>query len=193
MKISCVILAAGNSARMGESKPFLKFNGEMSFLERIVTVYHSAGIHDIVAVVNEEVRKGLMTHSSLILNDCRFVLNQNPDWGRFYSIKLGLKEAGERPLIFLQNIDNPFVDERILRLLLSGISSNDFAIPLCKGHSGHPVLIANRLIKPITQATENDLNFRELLSSFNKAEIEVNDPGILVNINTQEDFKRCFG
>ncbi len=86
---SCVILAAGLSNRMGKKKPLLRFNNEFTFLEKIVSAYKLWGIAKPVVVVNRDVLFKINQLKSQWLEDCKFVLNQYPDYGRFYSIKAG--------------------------------------------------------------------------------------------------------
>lgn len=47
--VTAVVLAAGYSSRMGEFKPLLPL-GEVTVLERVVTLFHDAGISDVRVV-----------------------------------------------------------------------------------------------------------------------------------------------
>jgi molybdenum cofactor cytidylyltransferase len=192
MSISCVILAAGNSARMGESKPFLKFNSSLNFLESIVSEYESAGIHEIIVVVNDEVLSLLENSNSILLQNCKFILNPHPEWGRFYSIKIGLQAVGERSHVYLQNIDNPFVNKNLIQLLMAETLNADYSVPFFEGISGHPILISGKVINSILQTNEKGSNLRNILAFFKRSEVKIDDPGILANINTPEDYNRYF-
>ncbi|MCD4791101.1 MAG: nucleotidyltransferase family protein, partial [Bacteroidales bacterium] len=114
---SCVILAAGLSNRMGKKKPLLRFNNELTFLEKIVSVYKSWGVEKPVVVVNRDVLFKINQLKSQWLEDCKFVLNQHIGYGRFYSIKLGLQNIMKNLPVFIHNVDNPFVNHCVLQLL----------------------------------------------------------------------------
>ncbi len=192
MKTSCVILAAGNSERMGQMKPFLRFNSSFTFLEKILHVYQSTVINKIIVVVNDDVYQQLQQIKYSNLESCKFVINKNPEKGRFHSIKLGIKEAINDSLVFLQNVDNPFVDNKTLELLKSEICDAEYAIPVFEGNSGHPILLSAKVANAIIQNQKNNPNLRNVLKSFLRCEVKVNDPGILVNINTPEEYSQHF-
>lgn len=192
IKPSCVILAAGNSSRMGVLKPFLKFNEEFNFLENIINNYLKTGVENIVIVVNQSFLDDATVYKIPLLKKCTLVLNEHPEYGRPYSMKIGLHKSGSKSPVFVQNIDNPFLQQATLNLMQSSIMDADVAIPSYQGRNGHPVLIAKAVIKTIIRNTNYDLNFRELIQSFRHVEVKVSDPGILVNINTPEDYSIFF-
>jgi molybdenum cofactor cytidylyltransferase len=191
MKTSCIILAAGKSERMGELKPFLRFSENTTFLERIIKVYHSQHIYDPVIVVNDEVHHRMQKSKSLP-NNSKIIINPFPDYGRFYSIKLAMHELGNDSFVYLQNIDNPFVTEKTLLALKNEICESDFAVPVFEKQSGHPLLLSAGVLKGIVQIKDNNSNLRNILSFFRKREVEVEDPGILININTPDDYIKNF-
>jgi molybdenum cofactor cytidylyltransferase len=191
MNLSCIILAAGQSTRMGTSKPLLKFNLKMNFLEKIVTTYQSAGIQDIIIVINSNVKKELQHSSSGKIQECKVIVNHQPGLGRMNSIRIGLRET-QNSLVFIQNIDNPFVNEKILISLNNGIGESDFAVPTMNRSSGHPILLSEKVIHAVLQNEKTDINFRVLLKSFKRTNIQVEDPGIFININTPEDYALYF-
>jgi len=160
---SCIILAAGLSNRMGKKKPLLQFNDELTFLEKIVSVYKSWGIEKPVVVVNRDVLFKVNQLKSQWLEDCKFVLNQYPDYGRFYSIKVGLEKVKYNSPVFIQNVDNPFVNQCILQLLFDQLAKDDFAVPVYKGKGGHPVLLSEKVITDIIAEKEHGLNLRDFL------------------------------
>ncbi len=70
-----IILAAGLSERMGESKANLRFSEEESFLDHIIYVYKRFGVSKIVLVVNE------FFDSEHFVQDenLKIVINQQPE------------------------------------------------------------------------------------------------------------------
>src|ERR1017187_6339496 len=86
-KVSCVILTAGRSERMNSPKAFLKFSDEENFLQRIIHVYHGAGINDIIVVTNAQIESNV---DKVNYEGVRFVINPTSERGRMSSLKIGL-------------------------------------------------------------------------------------------------------
>ncbi len=192
MKISCVILAAGNSERMGQSKPFLRFNDGLTFLERIVTTYRSQAIEDMIVVVNNHVFQQIQKQGSKYMGKSNLVLNQHPEYGRFHSIKIGIMELFNASHVFIHNVDNPLVEAKTILSLKNEINEADYAVPVLDGNFGHPILLSDKVINAILQNQQTDLNLRKFLLAFKRREVKVNDKGILVNINTPEEYSMYF-
>ena len=182
-----VILAAGISERMGKPKHKLVFSGEETFLDHIIRVYRRYGVSEILLVIGESAGWKSFRPDKPI----KTVINRNPEYGRFHSIRLGLKELKNIP-VFIQNIDNPFVNAGVLVSLKNGLGEEEFAVPVYEGRSGHPVLLSDKIIKSVINDFQSNDRFDEVLKSFKRKDVIVNDPYIGVNINTPEDYKRYF-
>lgn len=83
-------------------------------------------------------------------------------------------------MVFLENVDNPFVDNKTLESLKNEIYKADYAIPVFEKNSGHPILLSAKVANAIIQNQKNNPNLRNVLKSFLRYEVKVNDPGILV-------------
>ncbi len=177
---------------MGKPKPLLRFNEKQNFLERIVSVYGSAGIKEIVVVTNAEVLDRIRVSVSPSFKESRFVLNSQPELGRFYSIKLGLELVKKNTMVFLQNIDNPFITQEILADLKNQVGTSDYAVPEFEGRPGHPVLLSNKMVDALSALENYYFNFRDFLKLYKGKTVPANDPGIMVNINTPEDYSKYF-
>ncbi|MCD4735244.1 MAG: NTP transferase domain-containing protein [Bacteroidales bacterium] len=184
---SVIILAAGRSVRMGKPKIALQFSEEDTFIDHIIKVYQKFGVHKIILVVNDLAVQNISRDEDQLI----FVVNPYPEFGRFYSIRLGLKELGPSP-VFIQNVDNPFVNPGLLMMLEAGIKDGDFSTPVYKSHGGHPVLVSGRIVPKLINDFNKDDRFDEVLKLFDRRIVNVNDPYITVNINTPEDYEEYF-
>ena len=187
---SVVILAAGQSTRMGRPKFALKFDENLTFLEKIITEYNSFGCRQIIVVLNEEGESYLKENPIKLFGNITIVTNSHPEWERFYSIKIGLKHLDESSCAFIHNVDNPFVNKQVLKSLQGEMAEIDYLVPCFKGRGGHPVLLSKKMIKHIIAEKNPDLNFRDFLKRYAKKVVEVRDERVLVNVNTGEDYKR---
>jgi len=185
---SVIILAAGQSRRMGYPKFTIPFNKKDSFLDVIIDQYHSFGCKNIITVLNNEGINYIEKQGHSYPNNVSFVTNLHLEYGRFYSIKLGLKKLPNTHPVFIHNVDNPFVNHDTLQKLISNLSF-DYVTPSFKGRGGHPILISDRITQQIISQDENNLILSEFLKRFKKHRIEVDDRNILVNINTPEEYQ----
>jgi len=183
---STLILAAGESSRMGVPKPFLKFDKQHLFIDKIINEYLDFGCNEIVVVTNKNLEKDYFSKDKV-----KIVINEHLEYGRFYSVKIGVKELSNE-FCFIQNIDNPFVCQDILNLLFIEKNNADYLVPEFEHIGGHPVLIGKNIIDGLKIELNNDLNFRDFLKSFDCKRIECYDKNILININTPEDYKEYF-
>ncbi len=192
-KYALLILAAGKSGRMGEPKFGLKFNETTTFLENIISVFNENACAEIVIVVNEEVQKLLLNQSYTFPQTTKIIVNKHPEWGRFYSVKIGLQQLENTQAVFLVNVDNPFVNSNLINALLDEKDAADFMVPSYKGKGGHPILLTQKVIDKIVHEENIESNLKLFLLKFNKKFLEVTDPNVLANINTPEEFLQYFG
>lgn len=191
--VSVVILAAGNSSRMNSPKPFLPFNEERNFIEKIVDTYLEAGIGEIILVINADMERRLRLILAMNYPSCNIelVVNRFPEKGRFYSIQKGLMKVSNS-FCFIQNIDNPFITGELLQALVKGLTTTNYVVPACRNKDGHPVLIGREVREHILLVKGADNNFRNELKHFTKNQIEWPFDDILANINTREDYRKYF-
>ena len=188
-----VIPAAGNSARMGSHKALLPYDGQQSFIRKIVSAYAEAGIQKVVVVVNRDNADGIK--ASLRGNDfgnVQLVMNGHPEWERFYSIKCGLAEVAAYEACFIHNCDNPMVGAAVIRKIQEGFLKGGVTVPEFHGRRGHPVLLSRNIIQAVLGHPENSCNFKSFLSAFPTKTISVDNNSILFNINTREDLQNSF-
>jgi molybdenum cofactor cytidylyltransferase len=194
--ISGIILAAGSSQRMGSPKSLLKI-GEKKFLQYIVEVLHSARIIDVVVVLGaeaEEIRK------SLTWFDGKIVVNEEWSKGQLTSIIKGIgaldlnsTEPEEVNGAMICLVDHPLLTQSLLVDLLQGYwtSKKKIIIPTFNGKRGHPVIFDKKYFDEIRSAPF-DVGARAVVHKYadDVCEVPVNDEGVLINIDTQEDYKK---
>lgn len=185
-----LIPAAGNSSRMNSPKPFLTFNKQSNFIEQIVDSYSKFGISYITVVIDPKHNEWENIISKY--TDVKFIENHHVEYGRFYSILLGIKSLPELDNCFLQNIDNPFVSHEVLNKLIGNIHSGSYSVPTFESRGGHPILLCNKILNSIKDIEDYSLNLREVLSKFNRINVEVNDSKILMNINTEAEYEKLL-
>jgi CTP:molybdopterin cytidylyltransferase MocA len=187
-----VILAAGSSSRMGKPKYALKFDENLTFAERIISILLDLGCEKITIVLNSKDIQNFKKNFTIYLSRLTVVENPNPERGRFSSIKLGLELLKFQGNVFIINVDNPLFQKETLTFLAEKSNEAEVIIPVFQGQKGHPVLISQPVVQKVLAQTTQDLNFREFLNGFQQCFVEVGDENILVNINTPEDYEAHF-
>ena len=153
--VAAILLAAGQSKRMGAFKPLLAF-GETTVIRSCILSLSSGGIDDIVAVLGhraDEVKESLKDFTAFSNLHLRFALNPEPESEMSVSIACGVRELpSEAKAVLIALTDQPAIPAAVVRGLLDQWQSgNKLVIPEFEGRGGHPVLV--------------DLSFREELLS----------------------------
>ncbi|MHB8771843.1 MAG: nucleotidyltransferase family protein [Syntrophales bacterium] len=187
---SALILSAGRSSRMEEFKPLLPLGGETLF-ERVIRLFRQAGIDDVTAVLGHRAESLIP-----LVERCgvRSVINERYDEGMFSSLRAGVLalDPGRRGF-FLLPVDIPLVRPETLRALMAAFRAGtaDVCRPCFRGRYGHPPLIATELI-PAIAGFDGAGGLRTLLDGWQgrTAAVAVEDPGILVDVDTRDDYER---
>lgn len=139
IQVAAILLAAGQSKRMGAFKPLLPF-GNKTVIECCVDYLREGGVETIVVVVGHranEVRQKLERH------DVRFAFNPDPKSEMGASIAAGIRElpaTAEATLIALS--DHPAVPATVVSTLISAWQNGArLVIPTSQNRGGHPVLV----------------------------------------------------
>lgn len=186
--ITAIILAAGESKRMGEPKMLLPW-GKSTVLQTVISTFQAAGIKDIL-VVTGGARQQV---EALIGKTVQTVFNENYQTGEMLSsIQLGLsvkmREAGAA-LICLG--DQPQAEERSVRRICNAFleSKSQIVVPSYQMQRGHPWLAARPLwgelldMKP--PKTPRDFlkkHAREIHY------VNVDTPSVIADLDTPEDY-----
>ena len=189
---SCVILSAGYSLRMGMPKALLEFDTNQTFIEKITDIYASAGIDEVVVVLQPNLFELIFSKHILFAEKVTFVENLHPELGRFYSLSEGLKTINPHNSCFFQNIDNPFTSMEILYSLIQVKDEAEVIIPAYGSKKGHPVLINQRIVSNIVECSSNEMPINSFLQQFNMKHLSVNNPNVLSNVNSEDDYAKWF-
>jgi molybdenum cofactor cytidylyltransferase len=194
--ISGIVLAAGSSQRIGTPKALLKI-GEKTFLQHIVEIVHSARIIDVVIVLGAEAEE---IQKTIIWFDGKVVINNDWQKGQLSSIIAGLNaldltksEPEEIHGAIICPVDHPLLTQSLLVDLLQGywLSKKRIIIPTHRGKRGHPVIFDRELFDDIRNAPI-DIGARAVVRNHEQEvhEVDVNDEGVLINIDLPDDYKK---
>jgi len=190
-QVSCVLLSAGSSQRMGCHKALLPYDEDTNFIQKIAGVYLKSEFEQVVVVVSNELNEILFsTPQPLLLSEnITFVINDKPELGRFYSLQTGIKLIPPGNFCFFQNIDNPFTSVELLDTLIQQKELADVIIPVSGNNSGHPVVISPSVTAAILTQSDPEIRIDDFLKKFNVLLAETGDNRILTNINLPSEYR----
>jgi molybdenum cofactor cytidylyltransferase len=175
-----VILAAGLSTRSGRWKMALPL-GDKTVLQRCVE-----GMLDAVNRIWVVTGWRADQVASLLQGYPKVELVPNPEYrqGMFSSVQAGLARAcAER--VFLTPGDYALLPPSVYAQMLAVTA--EIVIPTHGGKKGHPVLLGHSSVREIL-ALPGDAMLRDYIAESGFATVEVDSPGILLDIDTPEDY-----
>ena len=186
--ITALILAAGQSRRMGQPKMLLPWGGT-TVLGQVIHIFKAASVEDILVVTGgarEQVE-------ALVGASARTVFNPSFAEGEMLSsIQVGLAELKPRAEAVLIGLgDQPQVQERSVRLVVEEYTNSkaSLVVPSFQMRRGHPWLATRRHWDEILHMDPGD-TLRDFLNrhATDICYVEVNDPGILKDLDTPDDY-----
>lgn len=198
IRIAALIAAAGESKRMGRSKAFLEI-GNTTFIEAIAGALRDGGIRQIVVTLPDrhfeetKVTQGLEKRETL--NGFTFPLlklrNNFPHRELLGSVQSALSKLNAQALLICP-VDMPFLTpDLVSRFLMQPLHEPALVVATHKEKTGHPLLITHHFFKEIVALNDGE-SMRVILERHEDrlSFLESNDPRVLVNINTPEDYAR---
>ncbi|MHC4106104.1 MAG: nucleotidyltransferase family protein [Planctomycetota bacterium] len=191
--INAIILAAGQSKRMGKLKPLLRFN-DKTFLDQIISVLRLSDADRITVVLGAEAET---IKKSIDWSGTNIVINKDYKKGQLSSLTAAIEETPqETDAILLCLADSPFITEEVVNRIISKFkeTNNPIVVPVFNKKRGHPVLFSSSLFNELLNAPQEQGARYVLHSNQEKVlEVETSDSVILIGIDTPDDYKLHFG
>jgi molybdenum cofactor cytidylyltransferase len=188
-EIAALMLAAGYSRRFGADKRRLQLGDGRSMLAASLELPCSM-LEEVWLVLRPDEAPAELD----LPTGVRMVQNPATAQGMGHSLAAGaerlLAESGaEAVAIFLA--DMPLIRRDSLETLLRHASADNIVLPSYQGKRGHPVLFG-RAFWPQLAALSGDAGAKPVLQQTPNAVriVELDDPGVLQDIDTQEDWQR---
>ena len=216
--MAALLLAAGESTRMGESKALLPWHGR-PLIEHQVSALASAGVSRTIVVLGHRPER-----LKSLLRDrpgTQCVYNPNYRQGKTTSIKAGLHalktpETPSIPLatsgqgevgralqeeaLLIMHVDQPRSAETIHRVMELHRRANSsestclITIPTYKGRGGHPVILSTSLMAELMDISEDTLGIKAVVRRHEEEtqRVEIDSPEILLDLNTPQDYQKAL-
>lgn len=187
LRVGALILAAGESRRMGRAKALLPLEGS-TFLEVLVERFGLAGVAPMVAVLGSAAPE---IRSAIKLSAARVVVNPDPRRGQLSSIHCGLDalRPDEVDALFIAPVDVPRVGAGTLTRMVESLGAHRLIVPTFRGRRGHPPLFSAALF-PALRAAPMDRGARTVVhETSDRLEMETDDPGVVEDFDTPEHLE----
>ena len=192
MTIAAILLAAGESSRMGRAKPLLPWMGA-TLVEKQIESLLESGVEEVYVVTGAS---GGEVAAVIDAPHVHRVHNPNYAVGKTTSVKAGmLALADDTEHIVLLAVDQPRPAWVIRRVLESHLSSGAPATsPRFEGHGGHPLMFDARLRGELESITEEKEGIREVIrrhaAELNR--VEFDSRIVRLDMNTPEAYEAAL-
>jgi molybdenum cofactor cytidylyltransferase len=186
-KFAAVLLAAGESRRMGEANKLLERVDGIPMVARVVAALKASRASQVVVITGHEhdrVREALADH------EVRFVHNPDYAQGMSTSVRAGIDALGEDVDAALFALgDMPWIQSGHIDALLAAFDPEvaPICVPVFDRKRGNPVLWSSRYF-PQMRALTGDVGARRLLSDYAEDVrlVHMSDAAVLIDVDTPE-------
>lgn len=188
-----ILLAAGDSTRMGYPKALLPLGGDL-FITRILKVLRNAGLPRPVVILG---RAATVIRPRIQDWPADIRINPDPDRGQLSSIQLGMQDAGpECHAGMIWPVDQPAVSEELVRRLTQMflVSGAKIAFPRCGGRRGHPAIFHRDLFQEFMDAPLQEGPKQILARHLQEtSELPTEETASIRDIDTPSDYLSLTG
>jgi molybdenum cofactor cytidylyltransferase len=202
-----IILAAGESRRMGQPKQLLPF-GDKTMLEWVIDAFRSPRVDEIRVVLGykaDEIAKRIgsqagtpasakATAGKPVPPEIKVVKNARYQQGMFTSIQAGLRDLPKKTkLVMIAVCDQPRLKRETVETLIGKFEKerHKILIPSYNGRQGHPPLLRAEYAKEVLGMDES-MTLKHFYAEHadDIARLVVADEGVLIDIDDRETYER---
>jgi molybdenum cofactor cytidylyltransferase len=191
--IAPIVLAAGDSTRMGYPKALLPF-GSTIFLLHILDTIEKAGMGKPLVVLG---KTASIVGPHIPSGRADVLVNPDPDRGQLSSIRLALFHLDPARIAgMIWPVDQPAISEEVVRDLVHLFlrTESQIAYPRCGNRRGHPAIFRRDLFQEFMDAPL-EKGPREILLRHQKttAELPTEELACIQDIDTPADYELLTG
>jgi molybdenum cofactor cytidylyltransferase len=188
-----IILAAGESSRMGRDKALLSWHGKTFLQAHIELLYPQTELVIVVAGKNHAALAPTVYATGAFL-----IENPQPELGQFSSLQVGLREVLNRgrDAAIIGLVDRPPCKSQTLAFLRENFQTvyalgKWAVVPEFSGKHGHPIVAGREIIEaflkaPVTSTARETEHAAQRQIEY----VPVTDSAVAMNVDTPEDYER---
>jgi molybdenum cofactor cytidylyltransferase len=188
IRIAAIVLAAGQSRRMGNANKLLMKIDNFPMIGLVAKTLNESCL-DVINVVTgfeaEQIKDALSDYG------VRFIDNPDYEQGLSTSLVAGLRSIDETiDAVIICLGDMPMVTSTGIKQLINEFNPDvgrEICVPTYRGKRGNPILWSRRFINEMLQL-EGDVGAKHLLFKYDDVvhEVAMQDSGVLLDFDTQE-------
>jgi molybdenum cofactor cytidylyltransferase len=188
IKITGLVLAAGESRRMGVTKQLLPF-GHNTILGQVIRNALESNLDEIVVVLGYQAQE-----IGQNISDAPVKVVVNPEFreGLSSSIKKGLSNITETSAVMILLGDQPLVGKEIINRLLAELGRGDrgIIVPVYDNIRGHPVIFTP-LYRDELLALQGDVGGKEIVRDHAEdvTEVNIDSEAVICDIDDRDDYQ----
>ena len=193
-----VILAAGDSTRMGSPKATILDDAGVPFVVRIARTLFDAGLPEVVVITGRDHETAAGAVGSVTWKVApRLVRNPDPSRGQLSSLWTALDAcSGRADAIVMTLVDIPLLARDTVETVVATWLRTGAPIvrPEYGGRRGHPVVFDRAIFDELRRAPL-DGGARTVLAAHYQeiVTVAVPDPGCVVDLDTPDEYRRAMG
>ncbi|HUO05440.1 MAG TPA: nucleotidyltransferase family protein [Candidatus Binataceae bacterium] len=190
-RIEGILLAAGESRRMGYPKPLLELNGK-PFISAIASTMLTA-VPRLIVVLGTEAER----IARALPDDPRIMVVLNPNYsrGQLSSLKAGLASVENDAIgVMVHLCDHPTVRADTFRAVIDRFTKSGQPIAIARhaGRRGHPAIFARSVFAELMAAPDGEGARRVVNAAPGRVVYaDVNDSGVNLDLDTPADLERA--
>jgi len=180
-----VVLAAGRGSRYGADCDKLEQPVDgVAMLSRTLRNVLASQL-DVVVVTTDAMAE--LARRSVAARDL-VVMGPTAPFGMGYSIAAGVGARAQASGWLIMPADMPLVRPQTLTAVAAALGHHPLVYAQYRGQRGHPVGFSAELFTELVTLT-GDEGARRLLARYPSHAVDVDDPGVLIDVDTPEDLK----
>ncbi len=187
-----IILAAGNSRRMGGRKLLLPFAGS-TVIARVADAFLGTPVEHTLVVVrpgDHDIR------AALGARPVAFAENPDPLGDMLSSVRCGLRALpAQAKIVLVSPGDQPSLEPDLFRQMIAAFraAGRGILVPVCQGRRGHPLVFAARFCPEIL-SNYDGLGLRGFVQQHAAEVLEwpTRDSAVLEDLDTPEDYQAAL-
>jgi molybdenum cofactor cytidylyltransferase len=186
--LSAIILAAGESKRMGKPKQLLPL-GKSTLLEQAIDNLLNSSVDETIVVLGHKAEE---ITEKIANKPVKVVINPDYQQGMSTSIVAGLIMVDPRSqAVMLALGDQPLVTSRTINQLIEAFNKNrkGIAVPTYRGRRGHPIIFDIKYKAELFKL-KGDIGGREIIQNHPKDVfmVAVDSESVVSDIDTQDEY-----
>ncbi|MBI4233713.1 MAG: nucleotidyltransferase family protein [Chloroflexi bacterium] len=190
--VSGILIAAGESSRMGRPKALLEWEG-VPLIQYQIRSLAQGGVEEVIVVLGHQAAE--LAPYVRGAEHLKAVVNPRYGEGKTTSIRRGLQEVSPKARgILLLAVDQPRPAAVIQELLASHQERSALITqPAYQGRRGHPLIFDASLMSELLAVREEARGVHEVVQRHRGQVnlVAVDTPAVLLDINTEEEYQRA--